>query len=294
MNLTIEHDDIAQRPTADRNVIDHFHASAALYKVWSREGHLHFGSCEGLRHILDRRHMLEAMTHRVARELKPLPGQRFADLGCGYGSSARLVAGAYALAVDAFTVVPEQVRKGRLAAEREQVDVTMHLRDFRHTGMADNSVDGIYALESLCYDDGPGKRGVLAEAARILKPGGRIALTDGFILKEPKGWRRRMMRTTERGWAVPCFLRYQAFINAMARAGFAGIRMHDLSWRVGPSALHGLPLLFWTWLRERFTGQHLEPLERAHLKSCFNGILLGTQRDLFRYLLITATKPERS
>jgi cyclopropane fatty-acyl-phospholipid synthase-like methyltransferase len=280
--------------TAERltntGVIDHFRASAALYKVWSPEGHLHFGYWAWPTRACDRKAMLENLVHRVVRELKPMPGQRFADLGCGYGSSARLVAGTYNTRVEAFTVVPQQVEEGQAEADRERVDVNMHLRDFRRTGLADGSVDGVYALESLCYDDGPGKRNVLAEAARILKPGGRIALTDGFILRTARGWRKRMVETTERGWAVPCFPRQRAFLNALERAGFTDVHIHDLSWRVAPSALHGLPLLAWTWLSERFMGERLDALERAHLKSCFHGILLGTQRDLFRYLFVTATK----
>lgn len=274
----------------DTRVIDHFHASAALYKVWSPDGHLHFGHCAAKAPFWDRKAMLEAMTHTVVRQLRPLPDQRLADLGCGYGSSARLVAGTYNTHVDAFTVVPQQVAEAQALADRERVDVTLHLRDFRATGLADESVDGVYALESLCYDDGHGKRKVLAEAARILKPGGRIALTDGFILKEPNGWRARMMRTTERGWAVPGFPRFNAFVQAMNRVGFTDIQVKDLSWRVAPSAFHGFPLLAWTWLRDVFGTQRLDPLERAHLLSCLNGILLGTQRDVFRYLLVTATK----
>lgn len=286
--LTRQHLRVERRTST--GVIDHFHASAALYKVWSPEGHLHFGHWAWPTRVCDRKAMLQNMVHRVVRELNPLPGQRLADLGCGYGTSARLVAGTYDTRVDAFTIVPQQVEEGQVAADRERVDVTMHLGDFRHTGLADASVDGVYALESLCYDDGPGKRNVLTEAARILKPGGRLALTDGFILKVAHGWRKRMVETTERGWAVPCFPRRRAFLNALERAGFTDVQVHDLSWRVAPSALHGLPLLAWTWLRERSTGKRLDALERAHLKSCFNGILLGTQRDLFRYLMVTATK----
>lgn len=277
-------------PSTDTRVIDHFHASAALYKVWSPEGHLHFGYWGKGASFFNRSAMLEAMTHMVARELKPLPDQRFADLGCGYGSSARLVAGTYAVSVDAFTVVPQQVAEGQAQADREQVEVTMHLRDFRRTELPDASEDGVYALESLCYDDDIGKGEVLAEAARILKSGGHIALTDGFILNEPTGWRERMMRTTERGWAVPCFPRFNAFLKAMERVGFTNIRVRDLSWRVAPSAFHGFPLLAWTWLRDVIGTQPLDPLERAHLLSCWNGILLGTQRDVFRYLLVSATK----
>ncbi len=274
----------------DPRVVDHFHASAALYKLWSREGHLHFGYWQWPTAPWDRRAMLEALTQRVVKELRPRAEHHLADLGCGYGSSARLVARTYGCAVQAFTVVNEQVKEGRARAAQEDLPVTMHLRDFRDTGMTSGTMDGVYALESLCYGSGQGKADVLAEAARILRPGGRIALVDGFIVKPPTGLRKRMVRTVEDGWAVPCFPRQQAFMRAMERVGFTDIRITDLSYRVAPSAAHGLPLMAWTKLRNLLTGKRLDPLESAHLKSCLYGIAMGTQRDLFRYLLITARK----
>jgi cyclopropane fatty-acyl-phospholipid synthase-like methyltransferase len=278
------------RTTIDPRVIDHFHASAALYELWSAEGHLHFGFWEWPMSLMDRRGMLNAMVHRVVRELRPQRGHRLADLGCGYGASARSVAGLYDCAVDAFTVVPEQAKQGRERAQAERVDVTMHLRDFRHTTLPAARMDGVYALESLCYGSGHGKADVLREAARILKPGGRIALVDGFILEPPTGTRKRMLRTVERGWAVPAFPRKAAFLKAMEDAGLSDIQVTDLSWNVAPSAAHGLPLMAWSQLRYMISGKRPTQLEQAHLKSCLYGIALGTQRSLFRYLLITAHK----
>ena len=278
-------------PTAiDPRVIDHFHASAALYELWSAEGHLHFGYWKWPMSLLDRKGMLNAMVHRVVRELQPQRGHRLADLGCGYGASARRVAGLYDCSVDAFTVVPEQTNHGRERAVVERVDVTMHLRDFRMTDLPAASMDGVYALESLCYGSGHGKADVLREAARILKPGGCIALVDGFILEPPTGIRERMVRTVERGWAVPAFPRKAAFIQAMEDVGLSDIQVTDLSWNVAPCAIHGLPLMAWSQLRYLFSGKRPTPLESAHLKSCLYGIALGTQRSLFRYLLITARK----
>jgi len=274
----------------DPRVLDHFHASAALYKLWSAEGHLHFGHWSWPMAPWDRKAMLDAMVHRVVRELEPKPGQRFADLGCGYGSSARLVASSYGTRVDAFTVVPEQVKEGQAKADTEKLDVHMHLCDFRKTELPDTTADGVYAIESLCYGTGHGKADVLHEAARILKPGGRLALVDGFILKPPSGLRRHAVRTVESGWAVPCFPREKAFRRELEQAGFTNIQVTDLSWNVALCAAHGIPLMAWTKLRNAFTGKRLDLLEKAHLKSCLLGIALGTQRDLFQYLLVTATK----
>ncbi|MEZ4738587.1 MAG: methyltransferase domain-containing protein [Flavobacteriales bacterium] len=274
----------------DPKVTAHFHASAALYKLWSPQGHLHFGYWRWPLSPLDRSAMLDELVHQVVGTLEPKEGQHLADLGCGYGAAARLVAKTYACKLDAFTVVPEQVVEGQRLADQEDLDVHMHLRDFRSTELPAGSVDGAYALESICYGAGHGKADVLKEAARILKPGGRFTLTDGFIQKPPTGFRKGMVRTVEEGWAVPCFPRQQAFLRDMRKAGFTNIMVKDLSFRVALCALHGLPLMAWTEVQRRFAGEPIDELERAHLRSCLLGILLGTQRDLFRYLMITATK----
>jgi cyclopropane fatty-acyl-phospholipid synthase-like methyltransferase len=234
--------------------------------------------------------MLDELVHQAVGTLYPKEGGKLADLGCGYGAAARLVAGTYGCAVDAFTVVPEQEVEGQRLADAEDLDVRMHLRDFRDTALPTASMDGAYALESICYGAGHGKADVLKEAARVLKPGGRFTLTDGFIQKPPTGLRKRVVRTVEEGWAVPCFPRQQALLRDMRKAGFTDIVVKDLSYRVAPCAMHGLPLMAWAEIQRRLAGEPIDDLERAHLRSCLLGILLGTQRDLFRYLMITATK----
>lgn len=277
---------------SDPRVTAHFHASATLYRLWSPDGHLHFGYWRWPLSPFGRRAMLEELVHQVVAPLEVKAGHHLADLGCGYGSAARLVARRYGAHVDAFTVVREQVHEGMVAGlvDGTYDRVRMHFRDFRDTGLPDAGMDGVYALESLCYGAGHGKDDVLAEAARILKPGGRLALVDGFLLHEPRGWRKGLVGTVAEGWALPCFPKLRSFTKALERQGFTDVRVRDLSWRMGPCALHGLPLLARTALCQAFSGERMDPLERAHLRSCGLGILLGTQHDLFRYCLVTATR----
>jgi SAM-dependent methyltransferase len=189
-------------------------------------------------------------------------------------------------------VVPEQVEEGAMAALHDGTfdRVTMHVRDFRDTGLPDASLDGAYAVESLCYAAGRGKGEALKEIARVLKPGATLAVMDGFLLKRPRGWRKPLVDAIADGWALPCFPGLHAFIAELWRQGFRNVDVKDISWRMGPSALHGLPLLVFTLLRQLFSGGKMDALEKAHLRSCGLGILLGTQYDLFRYCRITATR----
>lgn len=278
--------------TFDPRVTAHFHASAALYKRWSADGHLHFGYWRWPLSPFDRHAMLEELVHQAVAPLRPAPNKRFADLGSGYGAAARLVASTHGAHVDAFTVTAEQGHEGAVASLADGTfdRVTMHLRDFRDTGVPDASMDGAYALESLCYGEGHGKSDALAEAARMLKPGAKLSVMDGFLMREPRSWRKGLVDTVARGWALDHFPKLRSFTKALERAGLTDVHVRDLSFRMGPCALHGLPLLAFTYLEDLFRRPRMDELERAHLRSCGLGILLGMQRDLFRYCHVTATR----
>ncbi|HEX2617629.1 MAG TPA: class I SAM-dependent methyltransferase [Flavobacteriales bacterium] len=282
-----------QQPNSfDPRVTAHFHASAALYKRWSPEGHLHFGYWRWPLSPFDRHAMLEELVHQAVAPLQPTHTKRVADLGCGYGAAARLVAKTHGTHVDAFTVTEAQCHEGAVAALVDGTfdRVTMHLRDFRNTGLPAASLDGAYALESLCYGNGHGKSDALAEAARILKPGATLSVMDGFLLRESRGWQKELVGTVARGWALDHFPKLRSFTHALEAAGFTDVRVRDLNWRMGACALHGLPLLARTYLEDLFRRPRMDALERAHLRSCGLGILLGTQRGLFRYCHVTATR----
>src|SRR6185503_17615814 len=106
-----------------------------------------------------------------------------ADMGCGLGATARSMAATLPLArVRGFTIVPWQVVTGnRLSAEADVGSrVELVLSDFTATPEPAASFDAAYAIESGCYATGPDKADLVAEMARLVKPGGRIAFSDGF------------------------------------------------------------------------------------------------------------------
>ena len=109
--------------------------------------------------------------------------------------------------------------------------------DFGHLKtVAGASYDGVYTSDALLYaTDAPA---VLAEFARVLRPGGRIVLYEyhhDFIRGALVGFPAKVTRIN--GGKGPAFGRAKAFFKtAMARAGFIDVVVLNYSPYVAPMA----------------------------------------------------------
>ncbi|MFB7476420.1 methyltransferase domain-containing protein [Kitasatospora sp. NPDC056184] len=141
---------------------------------------LHFGywdtpdSTVPLAEATDR--LTDLMTDRLAIG----HGARVLDLGCGTGAPGTRIARRTGAQVTGISVSGRQVeRANALSASLGLADrARFEHADAMDLPFAEDSFDAVIALESIIHM--PDRAHVLGQVARVLRPGGRLVLTDFF------------------------------------------------------------------------------------------------------------------
>ena len=153
------------------------------------------------------------------------PGQTVLDLGSGAGFDAFLAARAVGpegrvIGVD---MTPEMVAKARANAKKGgRTNVEFRLGEIEALPVADTTVDVIISncVINLC----PDKRPVYREAFRVLRPGGRIAVSD-VVAREELSEEVKRDLALHSGCLAGATL-HDELIRILQEAGFADIVVH--------------------------------------------------------------------
>jgi SAM-dependent methyltransferase len=170
------------------------------------------------------------------------PCARILDMGCGLGASLRSIARRLPGAdLQGITLVPWQLEQGRNLNRScpHAQNVTLELGNYESTAHSSGSFDAVYAIESGCYGTGVNKSRLIREAHRLLRPGGRLVVADGFVGHgEFHGPQRAIFRRLCDCWAIESFGEIGPLMEELQRAGFSDIVAENAQLRVAPSVLH--------------------------------------------------------
>jgi arsenite methyltransferase len=119
-----------------------------------------------------------SLTRRLAERLRLRSGQRVADIAAGPGATARLLAADYDVTVDGVDLGQSTVELARAATASGGLaaKVRFHVGDAERLPLPDNTCDAVVCECAFCTF--PDKTTAAAEFARVLRPGGRVGITD--------------------------------------------------------------------------------------------------------------------
>jgi SAM-dependent methyltransferase len=121
--------------------------------------------------------------NRVAA-LVPVAGTEVADVGCGRGGPGLWVAGATGASLVGLDIAESALVRARALADRLGVNADFRIGSFEATGLPDSSVDLLMSFDALLFT--PDKAAAFVELARVLRPGGRLAVTSWDFHTQPE------------------------------------------------------------------------------------------------------------
>ena len=178
----------AEISTAQENaqcISSYYAQTSDGYRDWSQKLNMHFGTFEWGINPFNLESMLENTNRKVINSLQ-LKGShnQLLDMGCGLGGTMRFAAQLPAIKrITGVTIAANQVQEAEaISAKQPQCHKLNYvLANYHHTGLPQETFDGVYAIESACHSSETNKESLINEAYRLLKPGSTFALCDGFI-----------------------------------------------------------------------------------------------------------------
>lgn len=236
---------------------------------------------------------LVTMNRVLADRVAVQPGQRVLDAGCGVGGSSFWLAEQRGATVVGITPVWSQVVRARHYAVARGLGerVAFEQADYTQTPFPDGSFDIVWALESLCH--APDKAAFYREAARLLRPGGRLVVAEYIRAARPlDGASERLLHEWLDGWAIPDLDTREEHLGYVAAAGLVDAALDDITAHTRPSLRRLYRMTCWAYPLAVI-------LHRIGLRSQVqHGNVIGAlrqyqalERGLWFYGLLSATKP---
>jgi ubiquinone/menaquinone biosynthesis C-methylase UbiE len=225
--------DLLKLKTDKETIIRYYTESEKAYRVFhSRDGAVHMTLAENQSSRPDSL----GQARLIAAQAREISANKILELGCGKGFNlayiAKVLPNSELVGID-LTPTHVAIAEKKYAGLQ---NLGFRVGDFQSLPFANDEFDLVFEVEAVCHAQDPQQ--AFREAHRVLKPGGRMTVFDGFraagLLDRPNEI-QTAVHLVELTMAVPQFPTLEEWLDLARSVGLVVIRTNDLSDAIMPN-----------------------------------------------------------
>ena len=160
------------------------------------------------------------------------PNTKILDMGCGVGASLLYFAQRLAIVGEGVTISPLQAAHAAELFERARVN-TLRCRfgNFLALPPDIHDVDLAFSIEAFVHS--PDAEGYFSQAARVVRPGGKLIICDDFLSQRASlnssAQERKWLQEFRTGWKISSLVTVNSACETARSVGFTLISVLDLT-----------------------------------------------------------------
>lgn len=236
INQVFDIEKILREEISEQKTIDYYAQSEYGYRIFhSPEGCVHMALNDN--RVFDENGYY-GQPKIVNQQIEELNAKSVLELGCGKGFNSIFLAQRNPdIKFIGIDLTPSHVTIAKRKAKGIN-NIEFKQGNFQKLEFENKSLDLIFAVDSICHANK--LRLALAEVQRVLKPGGRFIVFDGFRKKSFENLEMDLqtaVRLVEVSMLVKAFPHLDNWLEKVHQAGFGLLKLEDLSLKIMPNLL---------------------------------------------------------